>query len=51
MPAEESLELGGVGLVGTPLVREMTVAWSAGIAALGLLSSASAGARRSSGRR
>jgi hypothetical protein len=37
MPAEESLELGGVGLVGTPLVREMTVAWSAGIAALGLL--------------
>jgi hypothetical protein len=37
MPAEESLQLGGVGLVGTPLVREMTVAWSAGIAALGLL--------------
>ena len=37
MPAEESLELGGVGLVGTPLVREMAVAWSAGLAALGLL--------------
>ena len=37
MPAEESLELGGVGLVGTPLVREMTIAWSAGIAALGLI--------------
>ena len=37
MPAEESLVLGGVGLVGTPLVREMAVAWSAGLAALGLL--------------
>ena len=37
MPAEESVELGGVGLVGTPLVREMAVAWSAGLAALGLL--------------
>jgi hypothetical protein len=37
MPAEESLALGGVGLVGTPLVREMAVAWSAGLAALGLL--------------
>ena len=37
MPAEESVELGGVGLVGTPLVREMAVAWSASLAALGLL--------------
>lgn len=37
MPAEDSVELGGVGLVGTPLVREMAVAWSAGLAALGLL--------------
>jgi hypothetical protein len=37
MPAEESVELGGVGLVGTPLVRELAVAWSAGLAALGLL--------------
>ncbi|HEX3264536.1 MAG TPA: proton-conducting transporter membrane subunit [Candidatus Limnocylindrales bacterium] len=37
MPSEESVELGGVGLVGTPLVRELAVAWSAGLAALGLL--------------
>jgi proton-conducting membrane transporter len=37
MPAEESLAIGGVGIVGTPLVREMAVAWSAGLAALGLL--------------
>ncbi len=59
MPAEESLELGGVGLVGTPLVREMAVAWSAGLAALGLLEvgvggrpdGRGAGARRARGRR
>lgn len=37
MPAEESLIIGGVGLVGTPLVRAMAVAWSAGLAVLGLL--------------
>lgn len=37
MPAEESLVIGGVRLVGTPLVRAMAVAWSAGLAVLGLL--------------
>lgn len=37
MPPEESLVIGGVGLVSTPLVREMAVAWSAGLAILGLL--------------
>ena len=37
MPAEESLVIGGVGLVGTPLVRAMAVAWSAQLAVLGLL--------------
>jgi hypothetical protein len=37
MPGEDSVELGGIGLVGTPLVRELAVAWSAGLAALGLL--------------
>lgn len=37
MPAEESLVVGGVGIVVTPLVREMAVAWSAGLAVLGLL--------------
>jgi hypothetical protein len=37
MPPEESVVLGGVGLVGTPLVRAMAVAWSAGLAVLGLL--------------
>lgn len=37
MPTEESLEIGGVGFVGTPLVRSLAVAWSAGLAVLGLL--------------
>jgi len=37
MPAEESLAIGGVGLVSTPVVRAMAVAWSAGLAVLGLL--------------
>jgi NADH:ubiquinone oxidoreductase subunit 2 (subunit N) len=37
MPAEESLVIGGVGLVSTPLVRALAVAWSAGLAVLGLL--------------
>ncbi len=37
MPPEESLVLGGVGLVSTPVVRAMAVAWSAGTAVLGLL--------------
>ncbi|HUQ43246.1 MAG TPA: proton-conducting transporter membrane subunit [Candidatus Limnocylindria bacterium] len=37
MPTEESLQIGGVGLVSTPLVRGMAVAWSAGLAVLGLL--------------
>lgn len=37
MPDEESLIVGGVGLVSTPVVRAMAVAWSAGLAVLGLL--------------
>lgn len=37
MPPEESVVVGGVVLVGTPLVRAMAVAWSAGLAVLGLL--------------
>ena len=37
MPAEESLVVGGVGVIVTPLVRAMAVAWSAGLAVLGLL--------------
>jgi hypothetical protein len=37
MPAEESLVIGGVGLVSTPVVRALAVAWSAGLAVLGLL--------------
>lgn len=37
MPAEESLVIGGVGLVSTPVVRAMAVAWSASLAVLGLL--------------
>jgi formate hydrogenlyase subunit 3/multisubunit Na+/H+ antiporter MnhD subunit len=37
MPAEEALVIGGVGLVGTSLVRAVAVAWSAQLAVLGLL--------------
>ena len=37
MPPQESVIIGGVGLVSTPLVRAMAVAWSAGLAVLGLL--------------
>jgi NADH:ubiquinone oxidoreductase subunit 2 (subunit N) len=37
MPAEESVVVGGVALVSTPLVRAMAVAWSASLAVLGLL--------------
>ena len=37
MPPEESVVIGGVGLVGTPLVRAMAVAWSASLAVLSLL--------------
>jgi hypothetical protein len=37
MPAEESLAIGGVGIVGTPLVRSLAVTWSAGLFVLGLL--------------
>jgi formate hydrogenlyase subunit 3/multisubunit Na+/H+ antiporter MnhD subunit len=37
MPAEESLAIGGVGVVSTPVVRAMAVAWSASLAVLGLL--------------
>jgi NADH:ubiquinone oxidoreductase subunit 2 (subunit N) len=37
MPAEESLVVGDVGIVVTPLVRAMAVAWAAGLAVLGLL--------------
>jgi hypothetical protein len=37
MPETESLIIGGVGMVVTPVVRAMAVAWSAGLAVLGLL--------------
>lgn len=37
MPPEESVVLGGVGFVGTPLVRAMAVAWSASLAVLSVL--------------
>jgi hypothetical protein len=37
MPDTESLIIGGVGLVSTPVVRALAVAWSAGLAVLGLL--------------
>lgn len=37
LPAEESVALGGVGFVGTPLVRAMAVAWAASLAVLSLL--------------
>ena len=37
MPPEESVIVGGVGLVGTALVRAMAVAWSASLAVLTLL--------------
>ena len=37
MPPEESLRIGGVGLVSTPVVRAMAVAWAAGVAVLALL--------------
>ena len=37
MPDTESLIIGGVGMVSTPVVRAMAVAWSAGLAVLGLL--------------
>lgn len=37
MPPEESVVIGGVELVGTPLVRAMAVAWSASLAVLTLL--------------
>ena len=37
MPPEESVRIGGVGLVSTPVVRAMAVAWAAGLAVLALL--------------
>lgn len=37
MPPEESLRIGDVGLVSTPVVRAMAVAWAAGLAVLALL--------------
>jgi NADH:ubiquinone oxidoreductase subunit 2 (subunit N) len=37
MPPEESALIGGVVLVGTPLVRGMAVAWSASLAVLSML--------------
>src|SRR6185436_5185162 len=37
MPDTESLIVGGVGMVSTPVVRAMAVAWSASLAVLGLL--------------
>ena len=43
MPTEESLQIGGVFFVGTPLVRALAVTWSAGLAVLGLLELATGG--------
>jgi hypothetical protein len=43
MPSEESLQIGGVFFVGTPLVRALAVTWSAGTAVLGLLELATGG--------
>src|SRR5215213_6693399 len=37
MPPEESLRIGGVGLVTTPVVRATAVTWAAGLAVLALL--------------
>ena len=37
MPATDSLIVGGVGMISTPVVRAMAVAWSASLAVLGLL--------------
>jgi hypothetical protein len=37
MPETESIIVGGVGMVSTPVVRAMAVAWSASLAVLGLL--------------
>jgi NADH-quinone oxidoreductase subunit N len=37
MPDTDSLIVGGVGMVSTPVVRAMAVAWSASLAVLGLL--------------
>jgi Proton-conducting membrane transporter len=37
MPPEESLAIGGGGIVGTPLVRSLAVTWSAGLLMLALL--------------
>ena len=37
MPQEESVVIGDIGIVVTPVVRAMTVAWSATVAVLGLL--------------
>ena len=37
LPPDESVVLGDVGFVGTPLVRAMSIGWSAGLAVLGLL--------------
>jgi NADH:ubiquinone oxidoreductase subunit 2 (subunit N) len=37
MPAEQSLIIGGVGLVGTPVVKAMAIAWSASLGVLALL--------------
>jgi NADH-quinone oxidoreductase subunit N len=37
MPDTDSLIVGGVGMISTPVVRAMAVAWSASLAVLGLL--------------
>jgi NADH:ubiquinone oxidoreductase subunit 2 (subunit N) len=37
LPQDEAVVIGGAGFVGTPLVRAMTIAWSSGLAVLGLL--------------
>jgi formate hydrogenlyase subunit 3/multisubunit Na+/H+ antiporter MnhD subunit len=37
LPPDESVVVGDVGFVGTPLVRAVSIGWSAGLAVLGLL--------------
>jgi hypothetical protein len=45
MPVDDSVVIGGVGLVTTTLVRSMAVAWAAGLAILGLLEIGVGGSR------
>jgi NADH:ubiquinone oxidoreductase subunit 2 (subunit N) len=37
LPPDESVVVGGAGFFGTPVLRAMTIAWSSGLAVLGLL--------------